>query len=313
MNLLAFLRRRFVQMIPVLIGISLITFFMIHLIPGDPARNMLGPRATPERVAQLRQALGLDEPLWSQYRRFLTGVVRGDLGTSLYYRQVVGPLVLERLPPTVFLIVYSAVIALIVAIPLGIVAAVRRNTWIDQMIRTVSLITLAMPAFWLGVLFILYFGLYRGWFPVGGYGETFRDHLHHLFLPSLTIALAMAPILIRSLRSSMVGNLRAQYATTARAKGLTDRRVVTGHVLRPSLISTVTVLGVNLGFLIGSTVIIETVFAIPGLGFLMVSSIQTRDYPVIQAVTLVMAVLVVTVNLLTDMTYALLDPRVSYD
>jgi len=313
MNLLTFLRRRFVQMIPVLLGISLITFFMIHLIPGDPARNMLGPRATPERVAELRQSLGLDEPLWSQYRRFLTGVVRGDLGTSLYYRQAVGPLVVERLPATVFLIIYSAVIALIVAIPLGIVAAVRRNSWIDQVIRTVSLITLAMPAFWLGVLFILYFGLYRGWFPVGGYGETFPEHLHHLFLPSLTIALAMAPILIRSLRSSMVGNLRAQYATTARAKGLTDRRVVTGHVLRPSLISTVTVLGVNLGFLIGSTVVIETVFAIPGLGFLMVSSIQTRDYPVIQAVTLVMAVLVITVNLLTDMTYALLDPRVSYD
>jgi peptide/nickel transport system permease protein len=300
-------------MIPVLLGISLITFFMIHLIPGDPARNMLGPRATPERVAELRQALGLDEPLWSQYRRFLTGVVRGDLGTSLYYRQAVGPLVMERLPATVFLIVYSAVIALIVAIPLGIVAAVRRNSWIDQVIRTVSLVTLAMPAFWLGVLLILYFGLYHGWFPVGGYGDTFREHLHHLFLPSLTIALAMAPILIRSLRSSMVGNLGAQYATTARAKGLTDRRVVTGYVLRPSLISTVTVLGVNLGFLIGSTVIIETVFAIPGLGFLMVSSIQTRDYPVIQAVTLVMAILVITVNLLADITYTLLDPRVSYD
>jgi len=313
MNLLTFLQRRLVQLIPVLLGISLITFFMIHLIPGDPARNMLGPRATPERVAELRQSLGLDEPLWSQYRRFLTGVVRGDLGTSLYYRQAVGPLVVERLPPTVFLTVYSAVMAIIVAIPLGIIAAVRRNSWIDQVIRTVSLVTLAMPAFWLGVLFILYFGLYHGWFPVGGYGDTFRDHLHHLFLPSLTIALAMAPILIRSLRTSMVGNLRAQYATTARAKGLTDKRVVTGHVLRPSLISTVTVLGVNLGFLIGSTVIIETVFAIPGLGFLMVSSIQTRDYPVIQAVTLVMAVLVITVNLLTDMTYALLDPRVSYD
>lgn len=313
MNLLAFLRRRIVQMIPVLLGISLLTFFMIHLIPGDPARNMLGPRATPERVAELRQSLGLDEPLWSQYRRFLTGVVRGDLGTSLYYRQAVGPLVLERLPPTVFLIVYSAVMAVIVAIPLGIVAALRRNTWIDQVIRTVSLITLAMPAFWLGVLFILYFGLNRGWFPVGGYGETFREHLYHLFLPSLTIALAMAPILIRSLRSSMAANLRAQFATTARAKGLTDRRVVTGHVLRPSLISTVTVLGVNLGFLIGSTVIIETVFAIPGLGFLMVSSIQARDYPVIQAVTLVMAILVITVNLLTDITYTLLDPRVSYD
>ncbi len=313
MNLLAFLRRRVIQMIPVLLGISLITFFMIHLIPGDPARNMLGPRATPERVAELRQSLGLDEPLWFQYRRFLTGVLRGDLGTSLYYRQAVGPLVMERLPATIFLVVYSTVIALVVAIPLGIIAAVRRNTWIDQAIRTISLITLAMPAFWLGVLFILYFGLYRGWFPIGGYGESFAEHLHHLFLPALTIALAMAPILIRSLRTSMAGNLRAQYATTARAKGLTEPSVVTGHVLRPSLISTVTVLGVNLGFLIGSTVIIETVFAIPGLGFLMVSSIQTRDYPVIQAVTLVMAVLVVLINLLTDMTYALLDPRVSYD
>src|SRR5688572_13978113 len=164
MNLLVFLRRRFVQMIPVLLGISLITFLMIHLIPGDPARAMLGPRATPERVAELRQALGLDEPLWSQYRRFLSSVVRGDLGTSLYYRQPVGPLVLERLTPTVFLIVNSAALALILAIPLGIIAAVRRNSWLDQIIRTISLVTLAMPAFWLGVLFILYFGLYRGWF-----------------------------------------------------------------------------------------------------------------------------------------------------
>jgi peptide/nickel transport system permease protein len=313
MNLFAFLRRRIVQMLPVLLGISAVTFFMIHLIPGDPARNMLGPRATPERVAELRQVLGLDEPLWSQYGRFLAGVIHGDFGTSLYYRQPVGPLVMERLPATVFLIVYSAILALIVALPLGILASVRRNTWVDQLIRTVSLVTLAMPAFWLGVLFILFFGLQLGWFPIGGYGDTFRDRLHHLFLPALTIALTMAPILIRSLRSSMAGNLRAQYATTARSKGLSERRVVTGHVLRPSLISTVTVLGVNLGFLIGSTVIIETVFAIPGLGFLMVSSIQTRDYPIIQAVTLVMAVLVITVNLLTDMTYVLLDPRVSYD
>lgn len=300
-------------MLPVLLGISLVTFFMIHLIPGDPARNMLGPRATPERVAELRNALGLDEPLWSQYGRFLTGVVRGDFGTSLYYRQAVGPLVLERLPATLFLITYGAVIALIVAIPLGIIAAVRRNSWVDHVIRAVSLVTLAMPAFWLGILFILYFGLRLSWFPIGGYGETFVEHLHHLFLPALTIALALAPILIRSLRSGMAGNLRSQYATTARAKGLSETRVVAEHVLRPSLISTVTVFGVNLGFLIGSTVIIESVFAIPGLGFLMVSSIQTRDYPVIQTVTLVLAVLVVLINLITDMTYALLDPRVSYD
>jgi len=313
MNLFTFLRRRVVQMLPVLLGISLVTFFMIHLIPGDPARNMLGPRATPERIAELRQALGLDEPLWSQYGRFLAGVIHGDFGTSLYYRQAVGPLVMDRLPATIFLVVYSAILALLVALPLGILAAVRRNTWIDQVIRTVSLVTLAMPAFWLGVLFILLFGLQLGWFPIGGYGDTFRDRLHHLFLPALTIALAIVPIIIRSLRSSMASNLRAQYAMTARAKGLSERRVVTGHVLRPSLISTVTVIAVNLGFLIGSTVIIETVFAIPGLGFLMVSSIQTRDYPVIQAVTLVMAVLVILINLCADLTYALLDPRVSYD
>jgi peptide/nickel transport system permease protein len=313
MNLFVFLRRRVVQMIPVLIGISLVTFFMIHLIPGDPARNMLGPRATPERVAELRHALGLDEPLPTQYLTFLAGVVRGNFGTSLYYRQAVGPLVLERLPATIFLVAYGAVLALLIALPLGVVAAVRRNSWIDQAIRTISLVTLAMPAFWLGVLFILFFGLQLGWFPVSGFGETFPDRLYHLFLPALTIALAMAPILIRSLRSAMVGNLRAQYAMTARAKGLSERRVVVGHVLRPSLISTITVLGVNLSFLIGSTVIIETVFAIPGLGYLMVSSIQARDYPVIQAVTLVLALVVLLINLCADITYALLDPRVSYD
>ncbi len=312
MNMLAFLRRRLIQMVPVLFGISVITFFMIHLIPGDPARNMLGPRATPERVAELRHDLGLDRPLLVQYGYFLADVVRADLGTSLYYRQSVRPLVLERLPATVFLIAYSAVLALLIALPLGILAAVKRNTWLDQMIRTIFLVTLAMPAFWLGILFILFLGLRLDLFPIGGYGETLPGHLHHLFLPSLTIALSLSPLLIRSLRTSMIGNLRAQYVTTARAKGLTEGAIVAMHILRPSLISTVTVLGVNLGFLIGSTVIVETVFAIPGLGFMMVSSIQARDYPVIQAVTLVLAVLVILVNLLTDLTYAVLDPRVSY-
>ncbi len=313
MNLLAFLRRRVIQTVPVLIGISFITFFMIHLIPGDPARNMLGPRATPERVAELRRALGLDRPLGVQYGYFIAGVVRGDLGESLYYRQAVRPLVFERLPATVFLITYSALLALVISLPLGILAAVRRNTWVDQAIRAIFLVTLAMPAFWLGILFILFLGLRLDLFPIGGYGESFPDRLYHLFLPSLTIALSLSPLLIRSLRTSMIGNLRAQYVTTARAKGLRERSIVIAHLLRPSMISTVTILGVNLGFLIGSTVIIETVFAIPGIGFMMVSSIQSRDYPVIQAVTMVLAVLVILVNLLTDLAYAALDPRVSYD
>ncbi|HEU5432923.1 MAG TPA: ABC transporter permease, partial [Thermomicrobiales bacterium] len=291
---------------------SLIAFYMIHMIPGDPARNMLGPRATPDRVAALRQELGLDEPLWVQYGRFVVGAVHFDFGKSLYYRQAVGPLVLDRLPATLFLVVYSAAIALLLSIPLGIVAALKRNGAVDQTIRIVFLIALAMPAFWLGILLILILGLRFGIFPIGGYGDTFPDRLYHLFLPALTIALSLSPLLIRSLRASMVANIRAQYATTARAKGLSERQVVVGHLLRPSLISTITVLGVNLGFLIGSTVIIESVFAIPGLGFLMVSSIQSRDYPVIQAVTLILALLVLLINLITDMAYALLDPRVTY-
>jgi peptide/nickel transport system permease protein len=312
MNLATFLVRRLVQMIPVLFGISLVTFFMIHLIPGDPARAMLGPRATPDRVAELRQQLGLDRSLPVQYGHFLSDVVRGDLGRSLYYRQAVRPIVFDRLGATVILVAYSGVLALVISIPLGIAAAVKRNTWVDQAIRAVFLVTLAMPAFWLGILFILFFGLRLDLFPIGGYGDSFPQHLWHLFLPSLTIALSMAPLLIRGLRTSMVGNLGALYVTTARAKGLRERAIVAGHVLKPSLISMVTILGVNLGFLIGSTVVVETVFAIPGLGFLMVSSIQSRDYPVIQAVTLVLAVLVILVNLLTDVVYALLDPRVTY-
>ncbi|HEX5498566.1 MAG TPA: ABC transporter permease, partial [Thermomicrobiales bacterium] len=226
--------------------------------------------------------------------------------------QAVGPLVLDRLPATLFLVVYSAAIALLLSIPLGIMAALKRNGAVDQAIRIVFLVALAMPAFWLGILLILILGLRFNLFPIGGYGDTFPDRLYHLFLPALTIALSLSPLLIRSLRASMVANIRAQYATTARAKGLSERQVVVGHLLRPSLISTITVLGVNLGFLIGSTVIIETVFAIPGLGFLMVSSIQSRDYPVIQAATLILALLVLVINLITDMTYALLDPRVSY-
>jgi peptide/nickel transport system permease protein len=312
MNLATFLVRRLVQMIPVLFGISLVTFFMIHLIPGDPARAMLGPRATPDRVAELRQQLGLDQSLPVQYGRFLSDVVRGDLGRSLYYRQPVRPIVFDRLGATVILVAYSGVLALVISIPLGIAAAIKRNTWVDQAIRAVFLVTLAMPAFWLGILFILFFGLRLDLFPIGGYGDSFPQHLWHLFLPSLTIALSMSPLLIRGLRTSMVGNLGAQYVTTARAKGLRDRAIVAGHVLKPSLISMVTILGVNLGFLIGSTVVVETVFAIPGPGFLMVGSIQSRDYPVIQAVTLVLAVLVILVNLFTDVVYVLLDPRVSY-
>lgn len=313
MNLMIFLRRRLFHMIPVLIGITLVTFLMIHLIPGDPARIMLGPRATPERVEELRRDLGLDKPLYTQYAYFLANVVRGDLGRSLYYRQAVTPLVFERLPATLSLVLYSAALAMLISVPLGVVAALRRNSVIDQAIRSVFLLTLSMPPFWLGLLLIIGLGLGLGLFPVSGIGKSPPDRLWHLFLPSLTIALSLAPMLIRSLRVSMISNLRALYVTTARSKGLRERTIILRHVLRNSLISTITILGVNLGWLIGGTVIIETVFALPGLGYLMVSAIQARDYPVVQAITLIFAVLVILVNLATDLAYAALDPRVTYD
>lgn len=313
MNLMIFLRRRLFHMVPVIVGITLVTFFMIHLIPGDPARIMLGPRATPDRVEQLRRELGLDKPLYTQYLYFLGNVVRGDLGRSLYYRQSVTPLVLERLPVTLSLVLYSAALAMLISVPLGVVAALRRNSIIDQAIRTVFLLTLSMPPFWLGLLLIIALGLGLRLFPVSGFGAGPPDNLWHLFLPSLTIALSLSPMLIRSLRISMISNLRALYVTTARSKGLKERTIILRHVLRNSLISTITILGVNLGWLIGGTVIIETVFALPGLGYLMVSAIQARDYPVVQAITLIFAVLVILINLTTDLAYAALDPRVTYD
>src|SRR5262249_41141406 len=256
---------------------SLVTFFMIHLIPGDPVRRMLGPRATPDRIEELRANLGLDKPLYVQYLLFLRNVAHGDLGRSLFYRQPVRPLVMERIPPTIFLVAYSAAIAMAIAVPLGVVAAVKRDSWIDHLLRGTFLVTLSMPAFWLGILLIILLGLRLNLFPVGGYGRTPIDRLWHLSLPALTVALSLAPLLIRPLRTSMLTNLGAAFVTTARAKGLREQTVVIRHALKPSLISMVTVLGVNLGFLVGSTVIIETVFAIPGLGFLMVSSIQARD------------------------------------
>jgi len=306
----AYVIRRLVYMVPVLVLISLFVFLMVRLVPGDPAAIMLGPRATPENIAQMRQQLKLDDPLWVQYGTFLGNVVRGDLGDSIRKREPVTSVLAARVPPTLFLVGYAAVLSVAISVPLAAVAAVRRGRWIDQAVRTYTILSLAMPAYWIGMMLLQLFAVKWRIFPVAGWGDSVPGHFLALFLPALSLALAISSILVRGLRTSLIETMDADHVRTARAKGLSAGRVFTWHVFRNSSLSTVTILGVNLAFLVGSTTIIETIFSVPGLGQLIVRSIFDRDYPVIQGVTLVFGVLVLAINLLTDLSYAVLDPRV---
>jgi peptide/nickel transport system permease protein len=306
--------RRLLQTLPVLFGITLIVFFMLRLIPGDPAAQMLGSRAssmTQENLDRVRQQLGLDQPLPVQYVSFLGGIVRGDLGESFFFKEPVLPLVLDRVPTTLSLVLYAAFLALLITFPAALIAALNKDRLGDHVVRALFLLTLGMPSFWLALMLMLAFSIRFKIFPIAGTGEGFGGTLRALFLPALTIAVAMAPMLIRSLRGSLIEVLESPHVDFARAKGLPYHVVMLRHVLRNSMISTMTVLGVNMGWLIGGTVVVETVFAVPGLGGLMINAIFARDYPLVQAITLIFAVLVVAINLLTDFGYALLDPRVT--
>jgi peptide/nickel transport system permease protein len=313
-SLAAYTLRRLLQMIPIAFGVTLLVFFLIHLVPGDPARTMLGTRATPERVALLHKQWGLDQPLPVQYWRFVVRLVHGDLGSSLFYSVPAGRLVLERMPVTLWLIGLGTLFAVAIAVPLAVLAAAKHDRPTDHAVRAVPLVGLGFPQFWIGIMLLLAFALNSGRaFPVGGYGHGPFGHLHSMILPALTVALAISPILIRSLRASMLEVLESEYVATARSKGLPERRVLTRHALRNAVISMVSVLGVNIGFLVGGTLVVEQVFALPGLGQLMINSIFQRDFPVVQAVTLAFAVMVVLVYLTTDIIHALLDPRVRFD
>src|SRR3984885_15178811 len=303
MGRMTFVFRRLLLLIPVAIGVTIIVFFMIHLIPGDPARTILGIHATPKAIAILHQEWGLNRPLAGQYWLFLDRLLHGNLGTSLFYGTSAASLIAGRLAPTIWLIVYAAVLAIAVSVPLAMIAASRKDGIRDQLVRAVPLFGLGMPPFWVGLLLQYGLALSLHAFPVTGYGTGVFGHLHSMFLPSLTVAIGLSPGVIRSLRASMLNVLGADYITTARSKG----------VPRNAVIPAVTVLGINIGFLIGSTLIVENVFAIPGIGSLMIQSIFDRDFPVVQGVTLVFGIMVVLVNLLTDVTYASLDPRVRFD
>jgi peptide/nickel transport system permease protein len=313
MDRLSYVGRRLLQMVPVALGVTILVFFMVHLIPGDPARTMLGARATDQAVAQLRHEWGLDRPLMEQYWLFMKRLAQGDLGDSLFYDTPVLSLIFERVWPTVWLLAYATVLALLISVPLATLAATRKDGSVDQLVRAIPLFGLGMPPFWIGIVLILLLGLRVPLFPVGGYGDDFLGHLYSMFLPGLTVALFLTPILIRSLRASLLTVLESDYITTARSKGIPEWQVLLRHAVRNAIISTVTVLGVNIAFLVGGTVVVEKVFALPGIGALMVDSIFNRDFPVVQGVTLVFAVLVVLVYLITDVVHSLLDPRVRYE
>jgi peptide/nickel transport system permease protein len=314
MNLGAYVLRRLLQLVPIALGVTILVFFLIHLVPGDPAVTILGNQATPARVALLHHQWGLDRPLPVQYAKFMGRIVHGNLGDSLFYGVSAGHLVLERLPVTLWLIGLGMLLSVVIAVPLAALAATNRDRIPDHVVRAVPLIGLGFPPFWVGIVLLLVFGLHLGRaFPVGGYGNGFVGHLHSMFLPALTVAFGIAPILIRSLRASLLEVLESEYVTTARSKGLPESRVLVRHALRNAVVSTVSVLGVNIGYLVGGTLVIEQVYALPGIGQLMINSIFQRDFPVVQAVTLVFSIMVVLVYLLSDVAHALLDPRVRFD
>ena len=299
-------------MVPVLFGVSIVVFLLIRLIPGNPAVSILGERATPELVERVKNQLGLDLPIWRQYLHFLGNASRLDFGPSYFYKQEVSTLTLERIPITLSLIGYAMVIGLIISVPFATWAAIRREGPADHVIRLVFTGIIGIPTFWMGIILALLLSVRWKLLPLGGVGVSRLDTLWHLTLPAFTIGLHISPTLVRALRSSLIEVMNADYVTTGVAMGLRPVTRLTSYLLRNGLTPFISTLGLNIGWLIGGTIIIEQVFGVPGVGSLLITSILTRDYSIIQFVALVLAFLVIIVNLLTDLTYAALDPRVSF-
>ena len=306
--MLRYLIRRLLLTLPVLLGVATLVFLLIHLVPGDPARSMLGDAASEEEIDRLRDALRLNEPLLVQYKSFLTGLVRGDLGSSLRNGAPVTQEIRDRLFRTFQLAFAAMFVAMLIAIPLGILAAVFRGTAIDHAAMTLALVGISMPNFWLGPLLAILFAVYLGWLPVAGTGS-----LAHLVLPAVTLGAALAAILARMTRASLLEELRELYVLAARARGLSRVRAVVRHAFRNSLIPVVTIIGLQFGAVLTGTIITETIFAWPGVGRLLIQAINFRDYPLVQGCILFISFTYVMMNLLTDLTYGFLDPRIRYD
>lgn len=305
-----YLLRRLVQSFLALLGITLVCFLLVQLVPGDPARAILGPRATAAAVAALRRKMGLDNSLVSQYWSFLTHALRLNFGYSSVEQAPVAGLIWPRLGSTLLLTAYATVVSVVIALPLAVVSAMHRNRPIDHAVRLTTMVTFAMPAFWLGLVLILLLAVKLTIFPPSGFGVGFFGHLYSLTLPALALGLGLAPLLVRTLRGSIVDTLASEFVEAARARGLRETRILRRYVLRNSLVASITVVAVNVGYILSIVVVIENVFALPGLGSFLVTSVQDRDFPVVQGVALVLGAIVVIVNLLTDLGYSLLDPRI---
>lgn len=316
MGILVFVVKRLLITIPVLIGMSLLVFSLIHLVPGDPARVMLGLTATPENVATLHQQLGLDDPLWRQYATWLGNVLHGDLGTDYRSHEPLTQMLLSRLPVTLELTVLATIISVIIAVPLGILGAVRRRGVADVAGTSISLLGISLPDFGLGVLLVLLVSLKLDWLPPSGYrslSDGIVDNLRYMILPALTLSISMASVLLRTTRAAMLEVLSQDYVKFARAKGISENLVIAKHALRNASIPIVTVLGLQFGFLLGGAVIVESIFSLPGIGRMTLNAVNTRSYPIVQGGILIIGVLFMLVNLLTDLLYAVLNPRIRYE
>lgn len=305
-----YLIRRIGQSVLALIGITLVAFLLIQLVPGNPARVILGPRASVSAVAALRRAMGLDRSLLAQYWSFLTNAFRLNFGYSAVQQSPVASLLWPRLGSTLLLTAYATFVSVLLAVPLALASALKRNRPADHAVRLMTMVTFAMPSFWLGLVLILLLAVKFTVFPTSGYGVGVFGHLDSLTLPALALGLGIAPLILRTLRGSIVDTLGSEFVEAARARGLGELRVLGRYVLRNSLVASVTVVAINVGYILSIVVVIENVFALPGLGSLLVTSVQDRDFPVVQGVALLLGAIVVIINLVTDLGYSLLDPRI---
>ncbi|WLR49680.1 ABC transporter permease [Bacillus tianshenii] len=307
--------RRLLALIPVLLTVSVVVFLIIHFIPGDPAAAMLGSSATPEQLAQMREQLGLNKPLIAQFFMWISNVVQGDLGSSFVSNKAVTTLIAERLPATLNLVIYAIFISILIAIPLGILAAVKHNTKWDYSAMIISLIGISIPNFWAGLLLIMVFALQLGWFPSIGYvpiTEGLLGNIKHLLLPAFSLGFIQAGIITRMTRSSMLEVLGQDFIKMIRAKGASEWIVIVNHALKNAMVPVITIIGINFGLLLGGTVVVESIFNIPGVGKLVVDSVFNRDYPVIQGIILVIATIYVVITLIIDLLYTYFDPKIDY-
>jgi peptide/nickel transport system permease protein len=311
-----YILKRLLAAIPILFVVTLLSFFIIHMVPGDPALAMLGRQATASEIENVRKELGLDRPVYEQYGVWLSKTLQGDLGRSITNKHPVADSIKERLPETAVLASLALLVSLLIAFPAGIVAAARQNTILDRGVMFFSLLGVSVPSFWAGLILMLVFATHLRWFPASGYISVFDDFwqgLRYMVLPSLSLGFILAGGNARMMRSSMLEVLRQDYMRTARAKGLSERASVLGHGLRNALIPVVTMIGMDIGWLMAGTVVVETVYGIPGIGRLVIYAVSNRDYPVIQGVILYIAVVYMLANLIVDVAVAYLDPSIRYE